>query len=94
MAIHPSSLRCKSLTPIDFQKLSSEPFPHQGDAKDRQGHLRRRSSSETEDPREKTDFLKEFSKKDFIRVEHLTVESAGEFIGFSAFFFAFISSAP
>lgn len=96
MAINPYSLKSKSLTPTDFEKLSlfSGASEREGEIKEEKVFVRRRSTSETENAKEREEVLKEFSRHDYIKVEHLTVEIAGEYVGFSAFFFALVSSAP
>ena len=86
MAIQASLLRCKSLTPHDFAKLSLEQSPSSGEAAAGRSLSRRCSFSESESA------LKEFALNDYIRTEHLTVFVAGEFFGFSAFFLALCSS--
>jgi len=96
MAINPDSLRCKSLTPADFETLSLiQPILEEdGVVKEERFYSRTRSFSAVESPSQKAEALKKFFSNDYIRVEHLTVEIAGEYIGFSAFFLGLISSSP
>lgn len=96
MSINPYSLESKSLTPTDFARLSlsSRLSLNSGeDSEEETPPTRKRSFSESQILEDREDISGQFSKSNYIKVQHLTVEVAGNFFGFSAFFLAFVSSS-
>lgn len=96
MAINSFSLKNKSLTPTDFAALTLHEDSSSLDenVNHERTFQRTRSFSAGELSEDKKGISRKFAKNDYVRVEHLTVEVAGEFFGFSAFFLAFVSSSP
>lgn len=91
MATGYAALASRSLTPTDFARISLE---ESGELKRSVSEERRRCFSECATKDSKQRAFGKFIENDYIRVQNLTTEVAGEFFGFSAFFLALTTSCP